>query len=114
MYTTGAEPSQEDINKELGVGAVSADMELDALKDASDAEILAVANGLGRYVPLIASFCRSRSAIEVPQKRLEAESKSPGCRRQPGAHRSLIASFCRSMSSFLELVILHISFNKMA
>lgn len=44
------------------MGAVSADMALDALKDAADAEILAVGNGLGRYVPLISSFCRSRSA----------------------------------------------------
>ena len=44
------------------MGAVSADMALDALKDAADAEILAVCNGLGRYVPLIASLCRSRSA----------------------------------------------------
>jgi hypothetical protein len=60
----GAAASQEDINKELGVGAVSADMALDALKDAADAEILAVGNGLGRYVPLIASFCRSRCVAE--------------------------------------------------
>lgn len=60
----GAAPSQEDINKELGVGAVSADMQLDALKDAADAEILAITNGLGRYVPLIASFCRSRCVMQ--------------------------------------------------
>ena len=60
----GAAASQEDINKELGVGAVSADMALDALKDAADAEILAVCNGLGRYVPLIASFCRSGCVVD--------------------------------------------------
>lgn len=58
----GSGQSQEDINKELGVGAVSADLELDGMKDASDAEILAVSNALGRYVPLIAAFCRSRCA----------------------------------------------------
>lgn len=43
------------------MGTVSADLELDAMKDAADAEILAVHNGLGRYVPLISAFCRSRS-----------------------------------------------------
>lgn len=62
-FHTGPEPSQEDINKELGVGTVSADLELDAMKDAADAEILAVHNGLGRYVPLIAAFCRSRLVV---------------------------------------------------
>ena len=46
------------------MGAVSADMALDALKDAADAEILAVGNGLGRYVPLIASFCRSGCVVQ--------------------------------------------------
>ncbi len=44
------------------MGAMSADLELDALKDAADAEILAVHGALGRYVPLIAAFCRSRCA----------------------------------------------------
>ena len=44
----------------MGAGAVGADVELDAMKDAADAQIVAAHNALGRFVPLVAAFCRSR------------------------------------------------------
>ncbi len=39
---------------------MGADVELDAMKDAADAQIVAAHNALGRFVPLVAAFCRSR------------------------------------------------------
>ncbi len=51
---------QEDINAELGVGAVAADLELDSTKEAAEAQIVAASGALGRYAPLIAAFCRSK------------------------------------------------------
>ena len=49
----------EDLNKELGVGAVAEDLELDAMKDAAEAQIVDAHNVIGRYAPLVAAFCRN-------------------------------------------------------
>ena len=57
-----ADTAPEDINAELGVGAVTADLALDATKEAAEAQIVAVAGALGRYAPFIAAFCRTGCA----------------------------------------------------
>lgn len=85
------------------MGAVSADLELDALKDAADAEILAVRGALGRYVPLIAAFCRSRCAAAKWAYLLSSMNISiwfvwPGCERSGGAlgrRVPLVSASCR-------------------
>ena len=56
---TAADDAPEDINAELGVGAVTADLELDAAKEAAEAQIVAAAGALGRYAPFVAAFCRA-------------------------------------------------------
>lgn len=53
----------EDINAELGVGSVAADAELDAMKDASEGQILAVRNLLGPYARIISTVCHNRSLL---------------------------------------------------
>ncbi len=62
-----------DIAAQLGVGAAAADAELDALKEAAEAEIMAPGGLIGRYAPLVAAFCHNRRAA-LPAKRVH----SPG------------------------------------
>ena len=52
--------SEDDIAAQLGVGAAAADAELDALKEAAEAEILAPGGLIGRFAPLVAAFCHNR------------------------------------------------------
>lgn len=63
----GGEASQEDIGAELGVGAssVTADAELDLLKEAGEREIVSPGQLVGHYVPLVAGVCRSKRAMEA-------------------------------------------------
>lgn len=49
-----------DIAAQLGVGSLAADVELDALKDAGEGEILGMHNLLARYAPLLAALCHNR------------------------------------------------------
>ncbi len=51
---------KDDIAAQLGVGSAASDAELDRLKDAAEAEILARANLVGRFAPLVAAFCHQR------------------------------------------------------
>lgn len=44
------------------MGAVAEDLELDAMKDAAEAQIVDVHNVIGRYAPLVAAFCRNTCA----------------------------------------------------
>ena len=53
---------EEDIAAQLGAGAAAADAALDALKEAAEAAILARANLVGRFAPLVAAFCHQRRA----------------------------------------------------
>ena len=50
----------EDIAAQLGVGSLAADVELDALKDAAEGEIVSMHNLMGRYAPLLAALCHNR------------------------------------------------------
>ena len=59
----GNSDEEEDLNKELGVGALAEDVELDAMKDAAEAQIVAPVNVIGRYAPLVAAFCRNGCAV---------------------------------------------------
>lgn len=54
---------EEDINAELGVGSVAADAELDAIKDACEAQILRSAGLLGPYAKLVSAVCHSRTLL---------------------------------------------------
>ena len=63
-----ADDAPEDINAELGIGAVAADLELDSTKEAAEAQIVAATGALGRYAPLIAAFCRSKCAHQQELK----------------------------------------------
>jgi len=47
------------------VGALAADLELDAMKDAAEAQIVAANNVIGRYAPLVAAFCRNGCAFDL-------------------------------------------------
>ena len=51
---------KDDIAAQLGVGSAASDAELDRLKDATEAEILARNNLIGRFAPLVAAFCHQR------------------------------------------------------
>jgi hypothetical protein len=54
-------PGEKDnISAQLGVGSAAADAELDRLKDATEAEILARTNLIGRFAPLVAAFSHQR------------------------------------------------------
>lgn len=53
----------EDIAAQLGVGSLAADVELDALKDAAEGEIVGMHNLLGRYAPLLAALCHNRCRL---------------------------------------------------
>ena len=55
-----ADEEDEDIAAQLGVGSLAADVELDALKDAAEGEILGMHNLLARYAPLLAALCHNR------------------------------------------------------
>ncbi len=44
----------------MGVGSLAADVELDALKEAAEGEIVGMKNLLGRYAPLLAALCHNR------------------------------------------------------
>lgn len=59
----GASEEDEDINAELGVGSVAADAELDAMKEACEAQILAAQSLLGPYSRLVSAVCRQRSLL---------------------------------------------------
>ena len=52
----------EDIAEQLGVGSVAADLELDALKDAAEAQIAAGRGLVARFAPLICRFCHNACA----------------------------------------------------
>ena len=52
-----------DIAAQLGVGSLAADVELDALKDAAEGEILGMHNLLARYAPLLAALCHNRCSL---------------------------------------------------
>ena len=54
---------KDDIAAQLGVGSAASDAELDRLKDATEAEILARANLIGRFAPLVAAFCHQRHEL---------------------------------------------------
>lgn len=60
MYIESKE--EDDIAAQLGAGSAAQDAELDRLKDAAEAEILARANLIGRFAPLVAAFCHQRRA----------------------------------------------------
>ena len=47
------------------MGALAADLELDAMKDAAEAQIVAANNVIGRYAPLVAAFCRNGCAVDL-------------------------------------------------
>ena len=51
---------KDDIAAQLGVGSAASDAELDRLKDATEAEILARNNLVGQFAPLVAAFCHQR------------------------------------------------------
>ncbi len=51
---------EEDIGAQLGVGSVAADAELDSLKEAAEAEILAAKSLLGGLSQVVATFCHNR------------------------------------------------------
>ena len=53
---------EEDLAAQLGAGAAAADARLDALKEGAEAAILAKANLVGRFAPLVAAFCHQRRA----------------------------------------------------
>lgn len=59
----GAPDENEDINAELGVGSVAADAELDAMKEASEAQILSANGLLGPYARMVATCCRDRTSF---------------------------------------------------
>ena len=54
---------EEDIAAQLGVGSLAADVELDALKDAAEGEIVGMHNLLARYAPLLAALCHNRCPL---------------------------------------------------
>lgn len=56
----GHDSEDEDIAAQLGVGSLAADVELDALKDAAEGEIVGMKSLLGRYAPLLAALCHNR------------------------------------------------------
>ena len=56
----GHDSEDEDIAAQLGVGSLAADVELDALRDAAEGEIVAMRSLLGRYAPLLAALCHNR------------------------------------------------------
>lgn len=51
---------EDDIAAQLGVGSAAADAELDRLKDAAEAEIMARGNLIGRFAKLLSDFCHLR------------------------------------------------------
>ncbi|GAB4818223.1 hypothetical protein N2152v2_005269 [Parachlorella kessleri] len=57
MASGCSQPENEDINAQLGVGSVAADAELDAMKEASEAQILAMTNLLGPYARVVSAVC---------------------------------------------------------
>jgi hypothetical protein len=65
--------AEDDIAEQLGVGGAAEDAELDRLKDCAEADILARANLVGRFAPLVAEFC-VRRYHNMSQKMLQ----SPG------------------------------------
>ena len=56
----GHDSEDEDIAAQLGVGSLAADVELDALRDAAEGEVVGMKNLLGRYAPLLAGICHNR------------------------------------------------------
>lgn len=63
----GANDEGEDIAAQLGLGSVANDLELDAAKEAAEAQIAAADGLIGRFAPLIACLCHHRcSASGAP------------------------------------------------
>ena len=62
--------AEDDIAEQLGVGGAAEDAELDRLKDCAEADILARANLVGRFAPLVAEFC-VRRYLCMSQKMLQ-------------------------------------------
>jgi hypothetical protein len=60
LLIAGHDSEEEDIAAQLGVGSLAADVELDALKDAAEGEIVGMKSLLGRYAPLLAALCHNR------------------------------------------------------
>jgi len=52
------------------VGSAASDAELDRLKDATEAEILAHTNLIGCFAPLVAAFCHQRQAFLVQLEKM--------------------------------------------
>ena len=46
------------------MGVVAEDLELDAMEDAAETQIVDVHNVIGRYAPLVAAFCRNTCVRE--------------------------------------------------
>ncbi|KAL0043109.1 hypothetical protein WJX79_009421 [Trebouxia sp. C0005] len=59
----GHDSEDEDIAAQLGVGSLAADVELDALKDTAEGEIVGMKSLLGRYAPLLAALCHNRALL---------------------------------------------------
>ena len=51
---------EDDIAAQVGVGSAAADSELDALKDAAEAQITASSNLVGHFAGLVATFCYNK------------------------------------------------------
>lgn len=58
--SAGTEDGEDDIAAQVGIGSAAADSELDALKDAAEAQLSAVDNLLGSFASIVASFCHQR------------------------------------------------------
>jgi condensin complex subunit 1 len=54
---------EEDINAELGVGSVAADAELDAMKEAAEAQMFSAQSLLGPYVKIVSAVCHNRQVL---------------------------------------------------
>eukprot|EP00878_Enallax_costatus_P030286 GHUV01032961.1.p1 GENE.GHUV01032961.1~~GHUV01032961.1.p1 ORF type:complete len:313 (+),score=130.22 GHUV01032961.1:3-941(+) len=63
-----AQPENEDIGTQLGVGSVAADAELDALAERIEAQILAKDQLLGKYGQLLSKFLHRKSSLSAPQE----------------------------------------------
>ena len=63
MLACSGAQQEDDIATQLGTGAAAADAELDALKEAAEADLLARRNLVGRFAPLVAAFCHQRRAL---------------------------------------------------
>lgn len=59
---------KKDFAAELGVGSAAADAELDAMKEASEGQILGEGSLLAPYARVVESYCRHSSLVSAPQE----------------------------------------------